>query len=482
MNFRKRSIQAGAERKPVLDRRGIEATLVLLILGVEGTFSHPGSWNQNARFAATVAFVEPGTPYTGTFRIDGLKDSARLVTADWAQSPRGAFYSNKAPGVSLLAIVPYFLLYHVERSARRDPTALELTRINAFALNLWISVFWNVVAALALLRRLPRLGVHSREGAAVVAVVYSLATPVLPFGCSMWGHSTAAAFITLGTLDVAEGSRARCFLGGLWLGMAALTEYLAAVSLVTAAIFVLSGSDRSERLWKFASGSAAPVVALLVYHDLAFGSYFTSAPSLSNPVFLQPEKIAGLFGVPSPERLLRLLFGSGRGLFWQTPILLASVFGVVSWYRSGRRAFVAFAVATIALYALSISTMDGFQGGTTTSMRYMIVTLPFFCILLPELRAFGYRRTFLLLFAVSAANAFVLAATSTMYESYSPLSEFAYPDFWKGNVAFNPLLARIGVRGAVPTFALAAIWALALGWLLTSVLTSPRRSPEGVPS
>ena len=187
-----RSSDTGAESKPVVDGRRIEATLVLLILGVEGTFFHPGQWNQNAKLAATVAFVEPGTPYTGTFRIDGLKDSARLSTGDWAES-RGAFYSNKAPGVSLLGIVPYFLLYHAERSAGRDPTTLALTEINAFALNLWISVFWNVVAALALLRRLPRLGVHSSEGAAVVAVVYSFATLVLPFGCSAWGHSTAAA-------------------------------------------------------------------------------------------------------------------------------------------------------------------------------------------------------------------------------------------------------------------------------------------------
>src|SRR5204863_683975 len=246
----------------ILDARGGRvhiraeaATLILLIVGVEGTFFQPGMWNQNARLAATFAFVEPGTRYTGSFKIDGLKDGPRLPTADWARS-RGAFYSNKAPGVSLLGIVPYFLLYHLERSAGRDPTTVELTRINAFALNLWISVFWNVVAALALLRRLPRLGVHSSEGAAVVALVYSFATLVLPFGCSAWGHSTAAAFITLGTLDVAEGSRARCLLGGLWLGMAALTEYLAALSFVTAAICVLSGDVRSERLWKLLIGSA----------------------------------------------------------------------------------------------------------------------------------------------------------------------------------------------------------------------------------
>jgi hypothetical protein len=293
----------------------IEATLVLLILGVEGTFFHPGQWNQNARLAATVAFVEPGTPYTGTFRIDGLKDGARLSTGDWAES-RGAFYSNKAPGVSLLGIVPYFILYYLERSAGLDPTTVELTQINAFALNLWISVFWNVAAALALLRRLPRLGVHSRDGAAVVALVYSCATLVLPFGCSAWGHSTAAAFIALGTLDVAEGSRARCVTGGLWLGMAALTEYLAAVSLATAAIFVLAGSDRSERLWKFVLGSAPPIIVLVMYHEFLFGSYFTPAASLSNPPFLQPGKIAGLFGVPNPESLLRMLFGAGRGVFW----------------------------------------------------------------------------------------------------------------------------------------------------------------------
>jgi len=264
--------------------------------------------------------------------------------------------------------------------------------------------------------------------------------------------------------------------------MAALTEYLAAVSLVTAAILILSGSDRSERLWKFATGSAAPIVALLMYHDFAFGSYFTTAASLSNPSFLQPGKIAGLFGVPNPESLLRMLFGAGRGLFWQTPILLASVFGVVSWYRSGRRAFLAFIVANIALYALSISSLVAYQGGLTTSMRYLIIALPFFCILLPDLCTFAYRRTFLLLFAVSAANIFVLAATSTMDGSEFPLSQFAYPDFWRGKVALNPLLARIAVRGAVPAFAIAVTYAVALGWLLRSVLMSRRRSPDGVPS
>jgi hypothetical protein len=448
------------------------------MFGAEGMFYHLGGWNQHARVAATVAFVEPGTPYTGTFRIDGLKDDGgRLATGDWAES-RGAFYSNKAPGVSFLGIVPYFLLYHAERAAGIDPKTPLLTRINTWALNLWLSVFWNVAAALALLRRLPRLGVHSEEGAALVALVYSCATLVLPFACSAWGHPTAAAFITLGILNLAEDSRAGCAWAGLWLGMAVLTEYLAAVSLVIAAIFVLSGPDRSERLWKFIIGSAPPVVALLLYHEFAFGNYFTTAASLSNPTFLQPDRVAGLFGMPNPENLLRMLFFPGRGLFWQTPVLLVSVFGVMSWYRSDRRSFLAFAVANIAAYALSISALAQYQGGQTTSMRYMIIALPFFCVLLPDLRTFVYRKTFLVLFAVSAANVFVLAATSTMFLTEFPLSEFAYPYFWKGGVGFNPLLSTMGVGGAVPAFSIAATYAFVLGWLLWSVLRSGRPAAE----
>jgi hypothetical protein len=466
---------------PLNDGRRIAAVIVLLIFAIEGTFYHLGGWNQYARVSPTVAFVEPGTPYTGTFRIDGLKDGNRLGTGDWARS-RSGFYSNKAPGISFLGIVPYFFLYHAERWAGSDPTTPELTRINVWLLNLWLSVFWNAVAAVALLRRLPRYRVHSREGAALVALVYSFATLVLPFACTPWGHPTAAAFITLGTLDVAEGSRARCFMGGLWLGLAVLTEYLAAVSLVAAAILVLSGPDRSERLWKFLIGSAAPVAALLVYHELAFGNYFTTATSLADPVFLQPGKVVGLFGLPNPESFLRMLFAPGRGLFWQTPILLLFFFGIVSWYRSGRRAFLAFAVGNIVLYTLSLSAVAAYQGGQTTSMRYLIIALPFFCILLPDLYTFAYRKTFLLLFAVSAANVFILAATSTMFLTEFPLSEFAYPDFLRGKLGFNPVLTQLGLGGPGPAFTIAALYASALSWLLWRVLTNRRRASGDLPT
>lgn len=462
--------------RALLPRDRTEGLVACLIVLVGAAFYHPGQWNQNARLAAIAAFVEPGTPYTGTFRIDGLKDGPRFLTSDWAAS-RGAFYSNKAPGVTLLGVVPYGVLYYIERLAGFDATSLALTQANAFLINLWISVFWNVVAALALVRRLPHCRLHGRTGAILAAAVYAFATLVLPFGCSAWGHSTAAAFITLGTLAMIDAEGPRAGRAGWWFGLAVLTEYLAGLSLALAAVFTLAGPAASEsarlrRMTRFVLGCAPPLAALLLYQKVCFGSYLTPAPSLSNPGFLEADKVAGLFGVPNRDALWLMFVSLNRGILTQMPVLALSAVGIWAWLRSGRHQAVAFALANIACYALSVSSMSGWAGGGTTSMRYMIVALPFFCLLLPEVRGVAQRTLFLLLFAVSAANMFVLAATTTMSGETSAFYSYMYRWFWFGAPAFNPLLDWVGVHGMVPTLALGGVFAGGVGWLLSTTLRS----------
>lgn len=457
-------------------RNRTEALITGLILLVGATFFHPGQWNQNARLAAIAAFVEPGTPYTGTFRIDGLKDGPRFLTSDWAES-RGAFYSNKAPGVTLLGVVPYALLYYGERLAGFDPTSLGLTQVNAFLINLWISVFWIIVSALALLRRLPHCHLHSSAGAGVVTAVYAFATLVLPFGCSPWGHSTAAAFITLGTLALLNADGPRRGRAGLWFGLAVLTEYLAGLSLAVAGLFVLfvpadAWPARVRRAMTFALGCAPPILALLLYQKVCFGGFLTPAPSLSNPGFLEPDKVAGLFGAPNLDALWLMFVSLNRGIVIQMPVLAFSVAGAWVWWRSGRRAAVAFALVNITCYALSVSSMKGWEGGGTTSMRYMIVALPFLCILLPEIAGTVQRVVFLVLFAVSAVNMFVLAATTTMSGETSLFYSYMYRWFWSLAPAFNPLLSALGIHGFAQALTLGGAFACGVGWLLHSTLRS----------
>ena len=59
-------------------------------------FYQAGGWNQNSRFALVRAMTE-----RNTLRIDAYRDS----TGDRAVW-RGHYYSDKAPGASLLAVIP----------------------------------------------------------------------------------------------------------------------------------------------------------------------------------------------------------------------------------------------------------------------------------------------------------------------------------------------------------------------------------------
>ena len=292
----------------------------------------------------------------------------------------------------------------------------------------------------------------------------------------------AAAFITLGILYLLEGTADGAVLAGTWFGAATLTEYLAAVSLLAGCVFVLVSPQRLKHSWRFVLGAVPPLAILLIYQKICFGGYLTTAASLSNPVFLQPGKAAGLFGAPNLGIAYRILFDNERGMFYQMPVLLLSAVGVLSWYRSGRRGFVALAITNIVVCLLSISAMDGWHGGATTSMRYMIVALPFFCALLPDLHEFRYRKAFLLLVTLSAAEMFILAATSTMAFSDHPLSDFAYPVLRKGELAFNPLLAQIGVGGLWVGAAIAAAYAVVLGWLLAVGLSNRFATEPADPS
>jgi hypothetical protein len=78
-------------------RRRPQLPLFLLVFGVYAYFYQAGGWNQNSRFDLTRAIVEHHT-----IAIDAFADN----TGDKAQR-EGHWFSDKAPGLSLLAVPPY---------------------------------------------------------------------------------------------------------------------------------------------------------------------------------------------------------------------------------------------------------------------------------------------------------------------------------------------------------------------------------------
>ena len=74
-----------------------EVPLALLVFGVYSYFYQAGGWNQNSRFDLTRAIVEQGT-----LSIDAYEGN----TGDKAQR-EGHWFTDKAPGLSVLAVPAY---------------------------------------------------------------------------------------------------------------------------------------------------------------------------------------------------------------------------------------------------------------------------------------------------------------------------------------------------------------------------------------
>jgi hypothetical protein len=96
--------------------------LFLLVFLAHAYFASATGWNQIARIAMIFAIVEPG-PYQLTGRIDEfVEPNARnFFSGDWARGRGEHFYSNKAPGVSLIGVPAYAALHALERAVGAEP-------------------------------------------------------------------------------------------------------------------------------------------------------------------------------------------------------------------------------------------------------------------------------------------------------------------------------------------------------------------------
>lgn len=417
----------------------LELLIAALVFFSRFVFYHSPNWNQAARLAPVLAFVEPGTPYTGTFKINHLKDGPRLFTGDWA-SYQGDYFSNKAPGSTVLAIPAYFLLYHGERLAGIDPTDPHITWVNTYILSLWTCALWTLIATLALLNGLPRLGLQSRQGAVGIALTYAFATLVFPFDVSFWGHSVAAAFLLLGILQLLRDESKQYAWAGFWLGCAVFTEYLTGLTFGLAGLWILLRKDPIRKATRFALGAALPVALLLLYHKMCFDSFFTTSTSLSNPMFIEPHKVGGFYSLPMMDAILGNLVLPSRGIFLHMPVLLFALVGAAYRYWLGQRGLVVFCMAIFLATVLVLSSFNGWMGGHSSGARYFIMNLPVLCLLFPDPSKPRFVWAFRVLFAISAFNMFAIAATSSTFAGPNPLYGEAYPSLLWGTIAMSPPL------------------------------------------
>ena len=464
---------------------------LLLALAVTlGFFVQRPAWNQNSRLALTRAIVE-----RGSVRID----PDHPTTGD-KSFREGHFYSDKAPGTSVLAVPAYAVVAGVRGAVglpspgvkvrSLDPLAeppppeelkagdvLVYNRAHLAALyvcTLATSGLLTVVATLAVYLLVLGGGTdaESRNAALFAALGYAVATPALPYATAMYGHQPCAAFLVLAVLltvrwPLEASARAGGLACGASLGLAVVCEYPAAIPVVLICAFAAWRRGMAFAAWVIVGG--LPFAGLLAgYHALAFGHPLsTGYDHVYLPEFAEGMRVAYGLRAPDARVLFQLLAGSYRGLFVLSPLLLFAVFGLVAPLSnpSSDRGLAVLALGIALYYLLLNAGYYMWDGGSAWGPRHCLPMLP----LLATGLGFGFRtapRASLVALGISAIIAVLGALAGPEAPPHgNPVIDYALPELWSdrrpGHGAPRCLGHLLGLPGGLGLLPLGIAWVVA---------------------
>lgn len=345
---------------------------------------------QNAHYAATHSFAE------GHAFIDKYaSETCDVVRHD------GHVYAAKGPALDFWS-TPWFLVLRTVGAVPPNPNAsagYPAAMVGVPLRALWQIGLWAVVLpALALLLLVRRTVEHLEPGLGVpIAVTLGLGTLMLPFSTLLFAHvpATLLAFLAF-TLLLEKPSLRRAALAGVSAGLAVATDLPLVVPAAALAVYAAVREPRVQRLAAYAGGLVVGLVPLFAFGIWAFGSPYHLAYSGAavdpGPGGREQAHVHGLIFTltsPHPHYAVDVLL-SQRGLLVLTPVLAASVAGMVLLWRRGLRSEAALiaglCIAEIAWNAFR-PTYELALGGWVPGPRFLIPILPFLCLALaPVLR------------------------------------------------------------------------------------------------
>ena len=399
-------------------------------------FNQGGGWNQNSRFAEVRAMAEQGRFAIDDFLVyrvpPGSEDLTRVPVSDtiyeldgqrfrlcWvdmeynlvpvreavadelaaepvpmvevcasgdvAYVPKtGHFHPNKPPGTSLLALPAYWVIWQVERWAGINPDHWWTLTVNAW-LTSALSVGLGSALGCVLFFRLARdLAGGSELPAVLATVALAFGTTFFPFGTVMFDHNLTAALLVAAFyfLRCHRSLRADA-LAGFCAGLAAITNYVAAVAVIFLGLYLLLARSRWQ--WRpslaYTLGVVPPFLLICYYGYVNFGSPFRINNDFQNPLFADPRGALGMFALPNPYVGALLLISPYRGIFFLAPVLILGTWGLITWLRE--KTFVSEARLCLAIFAFFFvvnMSFNGYHGGFSAGPRYLVPGLPFLAL------------------------------------------------------------------------------------------------------
>ena len=445
-------------------------------------FYEGGGWNQNSRFDLLRAIVE-----RHTLQIDAYHEN----TEDKAHF-RGHYYSDKAPGLVFLAVPFAEVARSVIRAVGVDPESARGEHALSYIVTACTVALPAALAEVCLFFLALRFG-SDVNGAAFATIVLAVGTPILAYASLFWAHALVGAcllFAFAAVMKVGDGTREFwwALAVGLAAGWATVTEYPAVPASALLAFLALSQAwvrGNAARLRVIAGvgiGATACAIVLFSYLHAAFGG-FRPSYSYYDPnsfSFMQQQGYMGLT-YPHPDRLLKLLFGCSRGLFFASPVLLAAVPGL--WWLRKRFRGPALVAGAIVLYYFR--SFYWWKAGLTFGPRYAGAAIPLLGLGLAVAwthASLPWRRVLIGLACCSVFVTLMVVSTSSQLamQGSCPIVHSSWPAFWAGQMAANResmlwvpeangsygafnLGQVIGLRGLATLIPLLVMWAVAAG-------------------
>jgi hypothetical protein len=290
-------------------------------------------------------------------------------------------------------------------------------------------------------------------GASLASAIFSIGTPMLAYATLFWAHALVASclmFAYAAALKLREGQQEFwwALAVGVTAGWATVSEYPAVPASALLAFFALSSvwSRGPRGRWIAAAGIAIGAIScaiiLFTYLHAAFGG-FRPSYSYYDPnsfSFMQQQGYLGLT-YPHPDRILKLLFGCSRGLFFASPVLVAGVPGL--WWLGKRQRGPALIAAAIAIYYLLFNaSFYWWKAGLTFGPRYAAPAIPILCLGLAlawTQASVRRRRVLMVLACCSIFITLMVVSTSSQLamQDSCPIVHSSWPQFWSGNLATN---------------------------------------------
>lgn len=360
--------------------------VIFIIFNLANT--QDGGPNAVSRFLTMRAMSEEAS-----FRID-----QRIgASADWAHTPDGHYFANKAPGPMLLGFPAFLALdqiprlwekgYRDEHGQRHTPGYFQKT---------WTCILNQILPFLILMAVL--LVWMQRRGIARSTQLYFILATFFGSTVSLYynnysGHGFEAILQLALVFFLIEGNY---FGVGFTAGSCLLSDYSFGMQL-PAFLLALMYAVGKKRDWKkaflqVAAGGIFPGILWVWYHVSCFQSPFATAKSYENPIFLdvvnEAHNVLGIFRLPSPTVLWELLFGPSRGLLVTQPWILflvpvATLFyflpkkGIAADLKFERTLLGIFCTASLAALLFMNMSYGGWQGGGCAGPRYL--SGPFLC-------------------------------------------------------------------------------------------------------